>query len=105
MLNAVFVVVVDNGGESEHGGSNWPLRGGKWTLWEGGIRGVGFVHGLLQGTEGTESQELIHISDWFPTFLYLARGSPRGLDLDGYNVWDTIRLEFQNHILYFIQIK
>ena len=42
--NSVIVFTTDNGGSVEHT-SNYPLRGQKEYLYEGGIRGVGFVTG------------------------------------------------------------
>jgi len=93
--NTVFIFSTDNGADP-HGGSNnnGDLRGGKLELWEGGIRGVGFIHApsLNENVKGTASQELFHISDWFPTMLYLAHGKDAtGIEgLDGYNQWQAI---------------
>ncbi|XP_054885781.1 arylsulfatase I [Poeciliopsis prolifica] len=88
--NSVLIYSSDNGGQPLSGGSNWPLRGGKGTYWEGGIRAVGFVHSPLLKRKGIVSRALIHVSDWYPTLLGLAGTVQSHHNLDGHNVWASI---------------
>ncbi|KAG0417696.1 hypothetical protein HPB47_005408 [Ixodes persulcatus] len=54
-------------------GYNWPLRGAKFTLWEGRVRVPAFVWSPKFLKRSRVSNQLMHISDWLPT-LYTAAG-------------------------------
>jgi len=96
--NTILAFSADNGGEISAMGLNWPLRGGKHTLFEGGVRLLGFVNSpLIQG--GHRSATLMHGVDWYPTFVRLASGSfdkSQYPFLDGYDQWDSI-VDFVNN--------
>ena len=98
MLNkTVFVFSTDNGGQFTGGSSNFPLRGGKNTVWEGGVRGVAFVTGFgvqdhrkvlcrccqqpsSHMGQNTTLTGLMHIVDWLPTLAHVANVSiPHGV--------------------------
>ena len=75
-------------------GSNWPLRGGKATVWEGGVKGVGFVYAAnnLIKKKTRVCTALIDATDWAPTLYHLGGGNAELISAmtDGMNVWDTI---------------
>jgi len=63
----------DNGGPAQEA-NNWPLRGGKFTNWEGGIHVPAFVSGgaLPQGQRGKKLPGLAAVWDFYATFCELA---------------------------------
>ncbi|KAL5254932.1 hypothetical protein ACHWQZ_G014397 [Mnemiopsis leidyi] len=99
--NTIFIFFSDNGGPLKgigNGQVNYPLRGGKYSYWEGGIRSTSFIHSpLLPG--GVINEELLHVTDWLPTLTHLAAcgvepsskcSGPYHEDIDGVNQWDAI---------------
>ncbi|KAK7480441.1 hypothetical protein BaRGS_00028360 [Batillaria attramentaria] len=92
MDNLLLVFTSDNGGAPDitAGGNNWPLRGGKFSLWEGGTRVPAFIYSkTLLAKTGYTSNELIHAVDWFPTFLGLAGITPSE-HIDGIDQWSML---------------
>ena len=62
-------------------------------MFEGGVRGIGFVWGSKLPKLNYDNDQLIHATDWLPTIVE----GIAGLDLDkdrwalnGYNLWSTI---------------
>lgn len=73
--NSIVVWTTDNGSPIQVAGSNKPLRGGKGTNFEGGVRVPGFVTGGFVRNHdmcGRTLNGLVHVSDWFATFSELA---------------------------------
>ncbi|XP_037070399.1 arylsulfatase B-like isoform X2 [Pollicipes pollicipes] len=93
--NSVIVFTTDNGGPAAsfdfNAASNWPLRGVKSLLWEGGVRGAGFVWSPLLKQRSYVSSNLMHITDLLPTLLSAAGGDPGTLgDIDGIDMWSAL---------------
>lgn len=113
----LIIFTSDNGGcmPAENRGCNWPMRGGKHHLFEGGIKVTSFVSGgaLPTGVRGSTSHALMHATDWFPTVMGFVEDFKSGhstttstnpttggtdhhhhhhntLDLDGVDMWSTL---------------
>ncbi|RUS78916.1 hypothetical protein EGW08_013329 [Elysia chlorotica] len=90
--DTIVIFSTDNGGQVFGGGNNWPLRGNKRTLWEGGVRGIGFVSSPRLKQKGAVSKKLMHVSDWFPTVADMAGVKVKeDLGLDGFSQWSMLR--------------
>lgn len=78
-----IIFTSDNGGNmySDVKGSpptsNLPLRGGKATMFEGGVRVPCIVHWPKLTTPATRSDAIIQSSDFYPTLLELLRLKPK----------------------------
>ena len=104
--DTILILHSDNGGPvtGAWGGdlqsSNYPLRGGKWTLWQGGVRATALVVGPGVPA-GALLDAHVHITDWLPSLVSMATGgedfrkyAPPGEPAyelgDGIDVWATI---------------
>jgi len=88
--NSYIIFASDNGGCPTAGGRNYPLRGTKGSLFEGGTKVDAFVYSPLFADEvhGSEYNGLFHVTDWFPTILGMAgvEYTPEeGYELSGYD--------------------
>ncbi|XP_053408554.1 arylsulfatase B-like isoform X8 [Mercenaria mercenaria] len=95
MNNTIIMFTTDNGGPANgfdaNAANNFPLRGVKATLWEGGVRGVGFIHSPLLKKQGYVYNNMLHVCDWLPTLYKAAGGSPSVMkNLDGYDHWESL---------------
>jgi len=82
--NTIIVFFSDNGGASGKG-NNWPLRGHKGTLWEGGTRTPAFIHG--PGLSARTEERMFHVTDWYPTLLAALNKTVSGPPMDGVAEW------------------
>lgn len=110
--NTLLVLSADNGGPIYGGGStcttcngdaganNYPLRGGKHSNFEGGVRANAFVSGgfLPAAMRGTTTEALVGIEDWYVTLARLAGADPideraaaAGLPpVEGFDMWPLL---------------
>ena len=97
--NTVVVFSSDNGGSVWYGGLNAPLRSGKFSTFEGGVKVPAFMVDFSSGysSPGQEVQHMVHISDWLPTFLSWAGRSDllSSLSLDGLDQSEALTLPSQ----------
>ncbi|MEM9368936.1 MAG: sulfatase-like hydrolase/transferase, partial [Planctomycetota bacterium] len=91
--NTIIVFASDNGGNmyNEVDGttptSNAPLRGGKATMFEGGVRGPAIFVQPDRVAAGSRSDAIIQSCDFYPTLLEMLEFSPYpGQQFDGISI-------------------
>jgi arylsulfatase B/arylsulfatase I/J len=95
--DSLLIVASDNGAELgnvsySNYGSNWPLRGRKGHLFEGGHRVPAFIHSPLiaQSARGRTFKGIFHVSDWVPTLVSGVLGSPSTLKTESIDGLDQM---------------
>ena len=96
--DTLLVLTSDNGGPTklvESGSTNFDLRGGKYSDWEGGVRAAAFCSGgfVPESRRGVVLDEPMHIVDWYATLPALAGTTSTDAELppvDALNVWPLL---------------
>ena len=87
----LVIFTSDNGGQNRHGAVNTPLKGGKGSTFEGGMRVPTIAWWPGQIPAGTETDEITSMMDILPTFVKLAGGEPPGdRKIDGGDIWPIL---------------
>jgi len=90
--NTLIIFLSDNGGRTDKGALNSPLRGRKGDAYEGGFRVPMFFHwpggNVPQGYINTDNFSSL---DFYPMFAHLAGATiPEEKIYDGMNTWENI---------------
>eukprot|EP01006_Ploeotia_vitrea_P022980 TRINITY_DN55428_c0_g1_i1.p1 TRINITY_DN55428_c0_g1~~TRINITY_DN55428_c0_g1_i1.p1 ORF type:complete len:663 (-),score=76.31 TRINITY_DN55428_c0_g1_i1:895-2883(-) len=98
--NTLVIFSSDNGGpipgdyvHMDIGASNYPLRGGKFSLAEGGVKATGIMYGPTLGVpQGKKYNGLMHVADWLPTLATTVAASIEGINgkLDGIDQYKAL---------------
>eukprot|EP01083_Nonionella_stella_P021567 59785_1 len=108
--NTIIIFTSDNGaaiatGDSV-GGENWPLRGGKHSIYEGGTKVPAVIYYEKLKQRKYKYNHLFHSSDWLPTIIEatgidlstVAKNTTHFLinDLDGKSHWNNLNRLYLN---------
>lgn len=89
--NSIIIVSSDNGGPIGLGATNGHLRGGKGSLYEGGVRAAACAAWPGHIKPGTDITQPMHMIDWYPTLVQIAGGSlEQRLPFDGKDIRDVL---------------
>ncbi len=90
--NTLIVFSSDNGGARPGDRtSNTPLRDGKGSIYEGGVRSAAFAVFPGKIPAGQKVSPALHLIDWYPTLVTLAGGDlSQPLPLDGQDIWPLL---------------
>ncbi|GIW97886.1 MAG: hypothetical protein KatS3mg111_1219 [Pirellulaceae bacterium] len=87
----LVIFTSDNGGQPRHGANNAPLRGGKGSTWEGGVRVPTICWWPGSIPAGTETDAITTMMDLLPTIAGLAGVEPPAdRIIDGVDIWPVM---------------
>jgi len=89
--NTLVVFSSDNGGPiyDPSGANNYPLKGGKYSDFEGGVRSNAFLSGgfIPKEKRGSTFSGVISIADWYGTFCEIVGVSAVDTAAQNANIW------------------
>ena len=91
--HTIVIFMTDHGGDPDYGGSNFPLRGGKATLFEGGLRVPCIVRWPGHVAAGSENDSVACAIDWFPTLCDIVGIDRAHFELDGQSILSMLQSE------------
>lgn len=107
--STLVIFTSDNGGQERHGANNGPLRAGKGTTYEGGMRVPTICRWPGKIPADSASNSITTTMDILPTLAYLAGVEvPDDRVIDGVNIWPALSGEGnsgRNLFLYFRGFK
>lgn len=90
--NTLIVFLSDNGGKLVFGADNGPLRMGKGSAYEGGIRVPMLFHWPKVVPAGRTFSHPVSAINFYPTFAGLAKAElPEDTKLDGIDIWNDFK--------------
>ncbi|WP_144208222.1 sulfatase-like hydrolase/transferase [Shewanella donghaensis] len=96
--NTLIVFLSDNGGKLGKGASNYPLKEGKGSVYEGGFRSPMLFHWPEKVASGQRFEHPVLALDLYPTFAALAGVEiPTGKRLDGKDIWSAFSANENPH--------
>jgi len=94
--NTLVIYIGDNGGSTPIYANNGPLRGSKYTLYEGGIRVPLIIYGAAKYQQGKVVNDVVSAMDLYPTIL-TAAGLTIPTHLDGQDITPVLLAQHQNN--------
>lgn len=96
--NTLVIFMTDHGGAPDYGGSNTPLRGGKATLFDGGLKVPCVIKWPAEIAAGIESDDVICAIDIAPTLCNVAEAEA-SQEYDGIDFLQRIKRPHSNRDL------
>ena len=96
--NTLIIFMSDNGGKVKAGATNFPLKEGKGSTYEGGFRVPMFFNWPNVVPSGQKFNYPVSALDLYPTLAKLAGAKiPSGKRIDGKNMWDNFLIKKDSH--------
>ncbi|MBU2905360.1 sulfatase-like hydrolase/transferase [Arenibacter algicola] len=107
--NTLIVFMSDNGGNTDHGADNYPLKGTKGDTWEGGYRVPMFFH-WPKKIKGSQFFDFpVSALDLYPTFVQLAKTKvSNDKKLDGKDIMAGVLAgtdSYKNQMIYSLRYR